>query len=113
MIDNTMIGSKPEIQYYKTMGIDMVSAPYDIIEISPGVYTWREIPVKYTNFNYGGLVSALVCIKYSPDAMTAIINNYLLDQDDIDAKSEFNIMQEYRKECKRIAHQIIDNFGDN
>lgn len=107
MIENKMIGSKPEIQYYKAMGIDMVRVPYDIIEVSPGVYTWREISVRFTNFNYGGLVNTLIGIKYSPDAMTAIINNYLLDPEDIEAKSEFNVMQEYRKEAKAIAHTIL------
>ena len=107
MIDNKMIGAKPEIQYYKAMGIDMVRVPYDIAEVSPGVFTWREISVRFTNFNYGGLVNALIDLKYSPDAMTAIINNYLLDADDIDAKSEFNVMQEYRKEAKAIAHSIL------
>jgi hypothetical protein len=39
--------------------------------------------------------------------MTAIINNYLLGQDDVDAKSEFNEMQKYRKEAKLIAHEIL------
>jgi hypothetical protein len=94
---------------YKAMGIDMVRVPYDIIEVSPGVFTWREISVKFTEFNYGGLVNALISIKYSSDMMTAVINNYLLDPENIETKTEFNIMQDYRKECKAIARTIIDN----
>lgn len=110
MIDNTMIGEKPEITYYNSMGIDMVRVPYNVIEISPGIFTWREISVKFTKFNYSGLVDELISVKYSPDTMTAIINNYLLDQDDVDAKSEFNEMQKYRKEAKLIARSIVDNI---
>lgn len=109
MIDNKMIGSKPEIQYYKAMGINMVRVPYDIIEVSPGVFTWREISVRFTEFNYGGLVNALISIKYPSDMMTAVINNYLLDPENVEAKTEFNVMQDYRKECKAIARTIIDN----
>ena len=107
MINNEMMGSKPEIQYYNSMGIDMVRVPYNIVEVSPSIFAWREISIRFTNFNYGGLVDALINIKYSPDAMTAIINNYLLDQDNVDAKSEFNEMQAYRKEAKAIAREIL------
>lgn len=108
MIDNKIIGSKPKIEYYKTNGVDMVRIPYEMVELRPGKFAWKELIVKFNNFNYGGIVNALIGIKYSSDAMTAIINNYLLDPNDVDAKSEFNTMQEYRKEAKAIAHSIID-----
>lgn len=110
MIDNKVIGAEPKIEYYKAMGIDMVRIPYEIVELRPGKFTWREFSVPYTKFNYGGIVSALIGLKYSPDAMTAIINNYLLDSDDVIAKEEFTAMQEYRKEVKEIAHSILNNI---
>lgn len=110
MLDNVKTGEKPTIEYYKAGNIDMVRIPYNIIEISPSIYSWREISVKYINFNYGSLVSALIGLQYSPAEMTAIINNYLLDPEDSDAKTEFINMQNYRKDAKAIAKSIIEVY---
>lgn len=110
MRDNTKIGSKPQLENYMLRGISMVRIPYDITEISPGVYSWREISVKYVNFNYGGLVSALIEIDYSQAEMTAIINNYLLDQEDENIKAEFTEMQNCRKLAKETAKWILDTY---
>lgn len=109
MIDNTRLGSMPKIEYYKAAGIDMVRIPYEIEEVSPGIFSWRELSVRYTNFNYGGLVSELVGLEYSDAQMTAIINNYLLDPEDEDAKKEFIEMQNLRKQAKVIAKKIVAN----
>lgn len=109
MYDNRKIGENPSIKYYNAGGKDMVRVPYEIKEISPGVYSWREISVKHMDFNYNGLVSALIGLKYSDANMTAIINNYLLDSNDEDYTKEFNEMQEYRKYAKHLAKQILGN----
>lgn len=106
MHDNKKIGEKPQIEYYNNAGIDMVRIPYEITEISPSIYSWRELSVKFINFNYGGLVSAIIGLQYSPNEMTAIINNYLLDADD-DSKREFIEMQNYRKYAKQLAKEIL------
>ena len=106
-IDNLKFGEKPHVEYYKKINTDMVRIPYDLTEISPGIYSWRELSVRYTALNYGDIVSALIDLKYSPATMTAIINNYLLDTDDIEAKAEFEEMQNYRKEAKLKAKAII------
>ena len=112
MFDNTKIGEKPQLEYYSLCGIDMVRIPYDIFETSPGIYSWREISVKYLDFNYGGLVNALIELEYNQSEMTAIINNYLLDQEDDDVKAEFSKMQKYRKKSKEIAKWIISEYID-
>lgn len=109
MIDNTVTGSKPNIEYYKMGGGERMKVPYDIEEISPGIYSWRELDMKCINFNYGGLVSEIVGISYSDSEMTAVINNYLLDQDDEDTKREFMEMQECRKKAKEIARRILED----
>lgn len=109
MIDNKFMGAKPEIEYYKMAGGERVRIPYDIEENSPGIYSWRELDMKLANFNYGGLVSELVGIRYSDSEMTAVINNYLLDPEDEDAKREFAEMQQCRKEAKEIAHRILND----
>lgn len=110
MNDNKKFGEKPQIEYYKSAGVDMVRIPYNITEVSPGIYTWRELSVKYINFNYGGLVSSLIGLEYSPAEMTAVVNNYLLDSEDEETKVEFQKMQECRKNAKAIAHWIIDEY---
>ena len=61
------------------------------------------------NFNYGGLVAELVGINYSDSEMTAVINNYLLDPEDEEAKREFVEMQECRKKAKEIARKILND----
>ena len=109
MIDNTVTGSKPNIEYYKIAGGERVKVPYDIFEVSPGVFSWRELDMRIGNFNYGGLVSEIVGVNYSDSEMTAIINNYLLDPDDESAKKEFFDMQECRKKAKEIAKEILSN----
>lgn len=109
MIEVNQIGSKPTVEYFNAKGITMVTIPYDIVEVSPGVYTWKDITIKNVDYNYGGIVNTLITMKYSPDAMTAIINNYLLDPNDEDANREFVEMQEFRKSVKAIAKQIVAN----
>jgi hypothetical protein len=110
MNDNKKIGEKPQIEYYKAAGIDMVRIPYEITEVSPSIYSWRELSVKFINFNYGGLVSSLIGLKYSPAEMTAVVNNYLLDPEDEETKVEFAKMQDARKEAKAIAHWIMNEY---
>lgn len=109
MTELNQIGSKPTIEYFSVKGVSMVTIPYNIIEVSPGVYTWKDITIKSIDYNYGGIVNTLISMKYSQDAMIAIINNYLLDPNDADANKEFIEMQEFRKSVKEIAKQIIAN----
>lgn len=111
MFDNIKNGEKPQLEYYSLHGVDMVRIPYDIFETSPGIYSWREISINYLDFNYGGLVNALIELEYNQSEMTAIINNYLLDQEDEDIKAEFVKMQECRKKAKKIAKKIIETYS--
>lgn len=111
MINNKIIGSKPELEYFKSSyNINMVRIPYEITKLSEGVYSWKEIIVKYSNFNYGGIVSAIINMVYSNDKMTAIINNYLLDANEESTK-EFNEMQEFRSYAKSTAKIITDMYN--
>lgn len=111
MIDNTYYGNKPSIENVLLSGLAFVKIPYDITEVSPGVYSWREISVRKRDFNYGGVVSALIGLEYSNSQMTAIINNYLLDPNDETSLTEFKAMQDCRKRAKMIAGQIFSENG--
>jgi hypothetical protein len=109
MIEDKIYGDKPKVQYYNTSTANMVIIPYNITKYDNDYYTWHELDINVKNFSYAGIINLLVCRKYPSDKMQAIINNYLLDPTDVDALSEFNEMQEYRKEAKSIARQIMDN----
>ena len=109
MINNIVSGQKPHIEYYKIGGSDRMKVPYDIVEVSPGIFEWRELDLRISNFNYAGLVSELIGVKYNDSEMTAVINNYLLDPEDENIKNEFLKMQECRKEAKEIARQILND----
>lgn len=112
MIDNTLFGNKPTIEIRVFNGVSFVDVPYDIEEVSPGVYSWRVITVKKNDFNYGGVVSALIGLEYSQSQMTAVINNYLLDPTDENYLNEFKAMQDCRKRAKIIAGQIFSTVED-
>ena len=67
---------------------------------------WNSQP----NLNYDYLVSNLIKVKYTNDRMQAIINNYLLEQDE-QTIAEFNEMQEWRKLSKTVAKDILSNVN--
>lgn len=73
-----------------------------------------ETPLEFTidpnKFNYSGIVDSLVVSRYPNDKMQAIINNYLLDTTDELSLKEFNEMQEWRKQSKLIATDILNNY---
>ena len=47
---------------------------------------------------------------YSDDAMQAIINNYLLEDEDSEHQKEWNDMQMWRVEAKRMAKEILEEI---
>lgn len=64
--------------------------------------------VKITGeLTYDNIVNAIISYKYPVDRMQAIINNYLLDNDDENAINEFNQMQDWRKYAKSYAKELI------
>lgn len=78
----------------------------DIVDTGDS-FTWESIATSPGDLSYDELVSGFIRIKYSDDSMTAIINNYLLDPTDEEHLEEFNTMQDWRKESKRIAKEAI------
>lgn len=53
------------------------------------------------------IITAIVRAHYNADAMEAILNNYLLDQEDADARAEFEAMQEWRRLAKAAADSLF------
>lgn len=71
------------------------------------MYTYDYVRVSFP-FTYESLVAAIVKSKYNEDSMQAVVNNYLLDPEDADHKSEFDAMQLWRQEAKTIARQAVE-----
>ena len=55
------------------------------------------------------LIAHIIKGYYDDNKMSAIINNYLMDQEDTKHKLEFDEMQKVRKLAKEIANYIVTN----
>ena len=82
----------------------MFYVPYDIQNID-GVYHFKYASLLPDNYNYGGLIDAIIRIKYTSKDMEGISNNYLMDMDSDKYKNEFLEMQERRKFAKYEARK--------
>lgn len=74
--------------------------------------TWECEEVEYNHKeplteekDYGPMVSTLIRVRYSQDQVEAITQNYLSDPEG--HKQEFDDLQAWREECKRIAKNVI------
>ena len=90
----------------------------DISEIAadehpPFTHRAREVTLPEGVWGYDTLVSALVKARYDDDRMTAIINNRMAEPDDADIAAEWEEMQQWRREAKALAKQIIANYNDS
>ena len=89
------------------------------IKLEDDKYTWDELVLPdYALLNihkanpeikYNVLTSHIIKGYYDDNKMTAVINNYLADQEDPDYKSEFLRMQNVRKVAKETAKYIVSN----
>ena len=70
-------------------------------------YSYIRIPYPFT---YESLVSSIIRSEYNDDRMQAVINNYLDNPTDEKRLQEFTDMQNWRKEAKEVAHEVIDNL---
>ena len=70
----------------------------DIVEFVKGTPRANQV--------YGSVVNDLLRQKYKADKVESIINNYLDDPNEKHTK-EFQDLQAYRKECKRVAKEVL------
>jgi len=57
---------------------------------------------------YGSVINDLFRQKYSQDKVEAINNNYLDDMTNEEHIKERDDMKDYRKECKRVAKEVLE-----
>lgn len=70
----------------------------DIVEFVKGTPRAEQV--------YGSVVNDLLRQQYKADKVESIINNYLDEPNDKHTK-EFQDLQAYRKECKRVAKEVL------
>ena len=71
----------------------------DIVEFVKGTPRANQV--------YGSVVNDLLRQQYKADKVESIINNYLDEPNEKHIK-EFQDLQAYRKECKRVAKEVLE-----
>ena len=71
----------------------------DIVEFVKGTPRAEQV--------YGRVVNDLLRQTYKADKVESIINNYLDEPNEKHTK-EFQDLQAYRKECKRVAKEVLE-----
>lgn len=73
------------------------------IEKTDDVYSYEYVVIKLGNWNYGGIVSAVVRSRYSQDDVEAII----LNGGDEEHRAKYEELQEWRKFAKQLAKSVL------
>lgn len=84
----------------------------NIAKTKDGTYECEEVEYNHKEplteeKDYGPIVSTLIRAHYSQDQVEAITQNYLADPEG--HKGEFDDLQAWREECKRIAKALFNN----
>lgn len=74
---------------------------------NPDMVEAQEEVIVVPNATYATLVAALVHTRYTADAETAIIANYLADPDNTDHRDEFDAYQSWRAEVKAACKEYF------
>ena len=73
------------------------------------MYRYSYVKVLFP-FTYESLVSSIIRSEYNDDKMQAVINNYLDNPTDEKRLQEFTDMQNWRKEAKEVAHEVMESL---
>ena len=71
------------------------------------MYRYSYVKILFP-FTYESLVSTIIRSEYNDDRMQAVINNYLDNPTDESRLQEFTTMQNWRKEAKEVANQVME-----
>ena len=89
---------------------------FDVVELNKRErsegrkYSYLTVTLPAGNYSRNIVISKIIESRYSSDEMTAVINNYLLDDGDEESLSEFKEMQAWRKHAKEIADKFISSI---
>ncbi len=105
--------SQPDvISEIRSTGIITTVFRIDITQTEDG-YECDEVEYNHreplTEDDYGPMVTALIRLRYSADEMEALLNNYVASKT-TEHKAEWNTMQAWRTEAKRLARLALDGI---
>lgn len=102
------------IRFSKRIELGQQIATFSISEKQDdGTYKYQIYTLKPAVLDYDSIVNAIVSKEYPDDKMQAVINNYLLDQSNVDTTKEFNDMQAFRKKAKDWAKDLLNYVKEN
>lgn len=94
--------TKPEVCSEIINGCGYKYVPY-IMSEDNGMYTYRYLLIKDSEYTYGKLVDIIIGFTFSLRETLAIMNNYMLDPNNPKYKAEFDELQNIRKAAKDYA----------
>lgn len=74
-------------------------------------YVYRSVTLAPGVWTRDAIISALIDERYPHDKMDAVVNNYLADPTDAEAKEEFDEMQSWRREAKKMADRLLEEYS--
>lgn len=99
-LNSTQVSTEmPKMIAKRTGRSTMYYIPYNIVEDN-GAYNFKYVLLSPSDYNYGGLVDAIIGVKYSLRDFLAVIANYASDPKNSKYESEFLELQEWRKFAK-------------
>lgn len=103
-LNTTYSGAEaPEVITQKSGRRTYKYVPYAVEQNEEGIYTWKYVIVSPKNYDYSGLIDAIIGVKYSLRTMLAIMNNYMASPKNPAYKQEFLDMQAWRTTAKDYA----------
>ena len=94
------------VDKYTKRGVNYRAINFNVQEVEYG-YEWDSVELLSIQFDYSGIIDALITYKYPNDKMQAVINNYLLEPENEEFVTAFNEMQAWRREAKEIAKEAL------
>lgn len=102
------------IRFSKRIELGQQIATFSISEKQDdGTYKYQIYTLKPAVLDYDSIVNAIISREYPNDKMQAVINNYLLDQSNVDTTKEFSDMQAFRKKAKDWAKDLLNYVKEN
>lgn len=76
-------------------------------EIDGYAFRCKAVTLPAGVWNYDAIVDAIITAEYTGGRMQAIVNNYLADPADADARAEMDAMQADRARAKAVARAAL------
>jgi hypothetical protein len=103
----TCSGSEIPEQVTKINGSNKIII-HVVISAKNGTYEWLNLKINTENYNYEGVVDAIIGLKYAMPDEIAIMNNYMYDPVNSKYKSEFDDLQKFRFDVKSWVKNHFD-----